>query len=551
MSRRSGSCGAIAGESRPRPSRNRSRGKRELVRIEDFLDLASIAPMPFSPSGGGSFAKLVPSGSFAKLVPVSPVMQAKADASSGAGGDAGPETPSTLAGSPEVSPLPMSPAGSLRNRSAPDLRPPSPGGRSPSRTMAGNHTSFQGERDSAVSDGASSDDDRLQDDPSRSFMDIPSRSFSRSWAKRSTLTKMLFQVAPQQGPGSSNHVVYGDLQPIDGNGEVHGFLEEEKEDRDVRRRSMPGSKQGSLMVTMPQSSIIGEGQYGLVWRARSELTGKWYAVKNVKVRVASDELNTRELDIARRICKDPHPCMVRCFQVHTFDDGTLSAMVMEFCRRGDLQGRIRRGRDTAASSGHFYKPPSRSLKWVGQVFLGVEYMHFKMNLLFRDLKPGNVVLTSDGRAKITDFGLSRVGLESEGAWTFGFPAGSPGYTAPEVMEQEEYDQAADMYSLGVLIFVLLTGGVADREEPSPPVNQIDEDWELMERSLADPSTYAAELLGEHPCDLIKKLIKREPAERPTHDDIRSHPLLEHLWFPERAADAEAVKVWLQGLAEEE
>ena len=135
-----------------------------------------------------------------------------------------------------------------------------------------------------------------------------------------------------------------------------------------------------------------------------------------------------------------------------------------------------------------YKAPGPAVAWIAQVFLGLEHMHLRMDTLLRDLKPDNVVISASTRfrhfwilqnhilssysphrmilaqhvmfsrllmsfhvgfagdrgvAKLTDFGFGRFGVEgSSGTWSFGIPAGSPGYVAPEVILQRNYDHSA-------------------------------------------------------------------------------------------------------------
>ncbi|CAE8664340.1 unnamed protein product [Polarella glacialis] len=111
------------------------------------------------------------------------------------------------------------------------------------------------------------------------------------------------------------------------------------------------------------------------------------------------------------------------------------------------------------------------MRWLAQIFLGLEHMHLEMDTLLRDLKPENVVLSASGCAKLTDFGFGRFGVESSGCWSFGMPSGSPGYVSPEVLHRESYDSRADLYSFGVLAWVMLTGGVTIGSEPVPPMGR--------------------------------------------------------------------------------
>eukprot|EP00439_Symbiodinium_sp_Y106_P033436 s839_g4.t1 len=186
------------------------------------------------------------------------------------------------------------------------------------------------------------------------------------------------------------------------------------------------------------------------------------------------------------------------------------------------------------ADGERYEAPPQAIPWIAQVFLGLEHMHKRMLTLLRDLKPENVVLSSEGCAKLTDFGFGRFGVESVGIWSFGVPTGSPGYVAPEVLAQQTYDYRADLYSLGVLVWVLLTGGLLNKADPLPPMGKMRyagdfqahlKDCEMLKRCLEQPESNGARRMRPVEQDFVAKLIPRQPLERLCHQDIREHPLL--------------------------
>lgn len=311
-----------------------------------------------------------------------------------------------------------------------------------------------------------------------------------------------------------------DFEPIDALGQPC-----QGADFSGSRASALERKCSLLFRFLPEAALLGEGQYGRVWRARRRGTCDLFAVKDVRVSQRDALLAKRELEIAEIIRAQPHPCVVEIFQIWSKDceeTGQLYWLVMELCPGGDLLARIAAARASARTDVRAYAPPAAAGRWLAQIFLGLEHVHLILGLLFRDLKPGNVVLDAAGRAKLTDFGQGREGLRSEGCWSFGFPAGSLGFIAPEVLEGEEYDESADLYSLGVLAWVLLTGGVADCEEPAPPCNGIDEEWELLARCLADPAGNRALCLHETALDLVTALTRRQPEQRPRHEGVRAH-----------------------------
>merc|ERR1712232_509417 len=138
---------------------------------------------------------------------------------------------------------------------------------------------------------------------------------------------------------------------------------------------------------------------------------------------------------------------------------------MEFATNGDLNSVLKNRKKRCFEEGRTYTPPGSAHEWTAHIFLGLEHMHRRMDTLLRDLKPDNVVLDRHWVAKLTDFGFGRIGCESTtGTWSFGMPTGSPGYVAPEIPRNRAYNYKADLYSFGVLVWVMLTGGTQE-----PPV----------------------------------------------------------------------------------
>ncbi|CAE8603525.1 unnamed protein product, partial [Polarella glacialis] len=287
---------------------------------------------------------------------------------------------------------------------------------------------------------------------------------------------------------------------------------------------------GNSLTKVPDEAVLGQGSYGLVWRAIDSTTGQLYAVKNITTRKrGAASVATRECDICDAIRLKPHPCIVRLFLVTNFLDAELYVLVQEFCPGGDLKGCIKKARQASAPS---YRPPPLAMRWLAQIFLGLEHMHLEMDTLLRDLKPENVVLSASGCAKLTDFGFGRFGVESSGCWSFGMPSGSPGYVSPEVLHRESYDSRADLYSFGVLAWVMLTGGVTIGSEPVPPMGRPRyggdfqahfNDYDLLGRCLRNPESYRARRCRSEVQDFVARLTCRRPLDRMRHEDIRKHP----------------------------
>lgn len=359
---------------------------------------------------------------------------------------------------------------------------------------------------------------------------------------------------------STSFLLFGDLHPSDTDGqESPGSVPEQECFSYLMPADGPAAQRAEAIecAALPRSCVLGRGQYGVVWCARSRATGHLYAIKTIDAERGLDKDQGRQETAVAELLRDqPHPCLARLFQVHCFDDGSLCMLVMEFCPGGDLQSQIRAARTQAKSRRAEYAPPELARMWVSQVFMGLAHLHLKVKLLMRDLKPANVLICGNDWAKLTDFGLSRVGVQATGQ-SFAFPAGTMGFIAPEVAHGLEYDYGADLYSLGVLVWVILTGGGSeggdqhedDDCEPRPPNNGgIDDDWEVLERRLAEVTEDVSR-------DFVSRLTQRVPDQKLSHAEVRDHRFFSkaagfYVEMPAPDADASDVAAWMeQSLAE--
>jgi len=139
---------------------------------------------------------------------------------------------------------------------------------------------------------------------------------------------------------------------------------------------------------------------------------------------------------------------------------------MEYCPNGDLQRQLN-------SRGAPGLPQAEVAHLMGQVLLALEHLH-ERNVIFRDLKPENVVLDANRYAKVTDFGLAKKLGSAVDAKTV---CGSYGYVAPEILAKSKatYTFAVDLYSFGVMLYVLLSGGERSpgRQQRLPPAKHAD------------------------------------------------------------------------------
>ena len=192
---------------------------------------------------------------------------------------------------------------------------------------------------------------------------------------------------------------------------------------------------------------IGSGGMSTVYRAFDETLERWVAIKLMHREISSDsqqlERFRRE---ARAVARLNHPHVVTVIDFGEDDDHPY--IVFEYVEGETLKERVRRlGR----------LPVSEAVAYAIEIGRGLECAHSNM-LVHRDVKPQNVLIDAEGRAKVTDFGIAR-SLEAEGLTATGRVLGTTDYVAPEQALGEETTAQSDVYSLGICLFEMLTGDV--------------------------------------------------------------------------------------------
>mmetsp|Transcript_28189 Transcript_28189/g.80059 ORF Transcript_28189/g.80059 Transcript_28189/m.80059 type:complete len:545 (+) Transcript_28189:154-1788(+) len=279
--------------------------------------------------------------------------------------------------------------------------------------------------------------------------------------------------------------------------------------------SNPGRVQD--MYTMDEAKL-GEGTFGFVSKATHRATKKVRAVKTVsKANMKNLAKFRREIEIMKMM---DHPNIIKLYE--SFEDHRNIYLVMELCAGGELFDKI-------IESGHFTEVQAATL--MQQIVRAIYYMH-ENHVCHRDLKPENFLfMTKDpiekNLIKIIDFGLS---CQFEAGQVLTTKAGTPYYVAPQVLAGK-YDQLSDMWSVGVIMYVMLCG--------YPPFFGETDAEVLAKVRLGNFSFNAADWknVSEDAKNLIRMLLKMNPRDRYTAEQA-----LNHEWIKNKAPKAQNVSL---------
>lgn len=218
------------------------------------------------------------------------------------------------------------------------------------------------------------------------------------------------------------------------------------------------------------------------------------------------ELQKREIEILK-ICQ--HPNIIRLLDI--FENETTLFLVMEYLPGGDMFDYLQaRGFDIKESQAKIF---------IKKIAVALNYLH-SYGIAYRDLKPENILMSSkDDNAdiKLSDFGLSKIIAPNEKSDE---PFGTISYAAPEVLLGESYDRSVDMWSLGVVAYLLVSGTL--------PFDDDNEDL-ILERVVSVEPDYQSPWIAKvskNGKNFIKSLLQKKPSKRMTLEEAINHPWLE-------------------------
>mmetsp|Transcript_56975 Transcript_56975/g.138805 ORF Transcript_56975/g.138805 Transcript_56975/m.138805 type:complete len:519 (-) Transcript_56975:417-1973(-) len=260
---------------------------------------------------------------------------------------------------------------------------------------------------------------------------------------------------------------------------------------------------------------LGHGHYGVVRKCMDRETKEWYAIKSIrKAKVSKIEVLKREIEILKEV---RHPNIISLVDV--FEDAKYLHLVTELCTGGELFDRIIA--KTQSAEGHYSEHDAASL--IRDILDAIAYCHSK-GIVHRDLKPENFLFLTEQETapiKIIDFGLSR---HNDANQIMKTKVGTPYYVAPEVLRRE-YTQAADIWSIGVITYILLCG--------YPPFYG-DSDAEIFDSVRAGRFDFPSpewDNISNTAKGFVQFLLQKEFKQRPT-----AVQAMDHEWITKHTAN---------------
>ncbi|XP_034381302.1 ribosomal protein S6 kinase alpha-5 isoform X1 [Cyclopterus lumpus] len=248
-----------------------------------------------------------------------------------------------------------------------------------------------------------------------------------------------------------------------------------------------------------KDSALGEGSFSICRRCTHKKTGQKYAVKIVSKRM---EAQTQREMAALKLC-DGHPNIVKLHEI--YHDQLHTFMILELLGGGELLERIRRKQ-------HFSETEASRI--MRRLVSAVSHMH-DVGVVHRDLKPENLLFTDESEnseIKIIDFGFAR--LKPPDNQLLKTPCFTLQYAAPEILKYDGYDESCDLWSLGVILFTMLSGQVPFQCQEKSLTHTSAE--EIMKKIKLGDFSFESEAwrnVSQQAKDLIRELLTVDPNKR--------------------------------------
>ena len=250
--------------------------------------------------------------------------------------------------------------------------------------------------------------------------------------------------------------------------------------------------------------LLGKGSFGKVLLVKRKINNQLYAMKILKkdvIQIKHQQDHTKTERILLANIKSPF--IVNLY--FAFQDKYKLYFIQEFMQGGELFFHLHKEKKFNSEKTKFYTI---------EILLALEDIH-KNNMIYRDLKPENILLDKNGHIKLTDFGLSKI-LNEKKTYTI---CGTPEYLAPEILSNEGYEKSVDFFSLGCLMYKMLSGKSA---------------YKVSKYNILSIENYKVPKMPNSfnisEKDIISKLLNPNPKKRLGYGDNGIENIKKHFYF---------------------
>ncbi|PAV17117.1 AGC Akt kinase [Pyrrhoderma noxium] len=273
----------------------------------------------------------------------------------------------------------------------------------------------------------------------------------------------------------------------------------------------PSTGQSLTIDSFELLKVIGKGSFGKVMQVRKRDTQRIYALKTIrKAHIASRNEITHTLAERLVLARVNNPFIVPL--KFSFQSEQKLYLVLAFVNGGELFHHLQQEQRFNEERSRFYS---------AELLLALEHLH-ELDVVYRDLKPENILLDYTGHIALCDFGLCKLNMkDNDTTNTF---CGTPEYLAPEVLNGSGYNRTIDWWTLGVLLYEMLSG--------LPPF--YDESPDVMYKKIVNNPLVFSDVVGSDARSILTGLLSRDPLKRlgvNGAEEIRKHPFFhKHIDF---------------------
>ena len=286
------------------------------------------------------------------------------------------------------------------------------------------------------------------------------------------------------------------------NANIDSYSESENENDENSKNNIEKIGPGDFICL----ALLGQGSFGEVYLVKKKDSNNYYAMKVLdKKKIKKQNIFKYAMTERNVLSILNYPFIVKLN--YAFQTNDKLFLLLDYCPGGDLSKQLSIQTRFSEDKAKFY---------ICEIILALGELH-KHDIIFRDLKPDNIIIDKEGHAMLTDFGLSREGVnDKQIAKSF---CGSIAYLAPEMLNRSGHGKSVDWYLLGVVFFEMLVG--------IPPY--FSNSQEQIFKNIEKAELYIPNFISKNAQKLIKELLKRNPNERlGAKNDVED--IMKHVYF---------------------